>query len=100
MWSKGTQSLLYVRARYKNEGKLMAKITRSQRKRLDQFDAHNAKVRNEVNKTKERARRDKRMANVLRRGSLPYPPYVMSWLSRKLGKPSAMIIQEEVNTLL
>jgi hypothetical protein len=60
-----------------------------------------SRLRNGVLKTKERARRDERMAGIIKAaGRLPYPPSVMSWLSAKLDKPSRLITQEEVTRLL
>jgi hypothetical protein len=56
--------------------------------------------RNGILKSKERARRDQRMINILKKGKLPYAPPVMSWLSTKLNKPARLITQQEVSTLL
>jgi len=50
--------------------------------------------------TLERARRDARMVVAVRAGKLPYAPTVMSWLSRKLDKPSTKITSADVKTLL
>jgi hypothetical protein len=59
-----------------------------------------SRQRNGVRKTDERARRDRRMTELVRAGKLPYTPAVMSWLSSKLDKPSRLITQEEVDSLL
>jgi hypothetical protein len=60
-----------------------------------------SRQRNGVLKTKERVRRDQRMAGIIKgAGQLPYPPAVMSWLSAKLDKPSRLITQDEVTRLL
>lgn len=77
----------------------MAKITRAGRRRHMQIDATFAKTRNRKSKAKERARRDGRMTALVRGGSLPFPPHIMSWLSRKLGKPSSKIVQADLASL-
>lgn len=55
--------------------------------------------RNGILKTKERERRDGRLISALQAGKLPYTPTVMSWLSDKLGKPSRLVTQAEVDKL-
>jgi hypothetical protein len=55
---------------------------------------------NRLVKVKERARREARMLEKLRSGSLPYTPAVMSWMSRKLDKRSSSITPEDVQRLL
>lgn len=71
------------------------------RQRLDQrdSDARAQKSVNKVRKGEERARRDTRMTEVIKGGSLPYTPDVMSWLSRKLDKPSSKITPDDIATL-
>jgi hypothetical protein len=54
---------------------------------------------NGIRKKKERARRDMRMIEHLKKSKLPYIPVVMSWLSAQLDKPSRLITQEEVDRL-
>ena len=51
---------------------------------------------NKGQKDKERARRDARMLQTVRSGSLPYTPAVMSWLSTKLGKKASKIVAEDI----
>jgi hypothetical protein len=51
---------------------------------------------NGILKTKERARRKLRMIEIIKKGSLPYAPPVMSWLSGELDKPSRLITPEDV----
>ena len=52
-------------------------------------------------KRKERVNRDKRMTELVKAAKqLPYIPSVMSWLSTKLGKPSTLISQAEVDNLV
>jgi len=74
-----------------------ARRIRREQRQVDQFKSRN---RNDVVKTKERARRDTRMRAVLKKGKLPYTPPVMSCLSAHLGKPSRLITQAEVEQLL
>jgi hypothetical protein len=54
---------------------------------------------NGIRKKKERARRDLRMMDTIKKGKLPYIPVVMSWLSSQLDKPSRLITQAEVDQL-
>ena len=51
-------------------------------------------------KTKERARRDLRMAELVKKGKLPYTPPILSWLSVQLDKPGRLITQADVDRLL
>jgi hypothetical protein len=55
---------------------------------------------NGIVKEKERARRNARMLETIKKGKLPFTPPVMSWLSRELGKRSRLITQAEVDRLL
>ena len=72
------------------------RIRREQR----QVDMRESRRRNGVDKTKERARRDLRMLEIVKKGTLPYLPVVMSWLSTKLDKPSRLITAEDVRRLV
>lgn len=72
------------------------RIRREQR----QVDMKESRHRNGILKTKERARRDARMKEVVKKGNLPYTPPVLSWLSGKIGKPGRLITQEDVTQLL
>lgn len=72
------------------------RIRREQR----QADQVRSRRRNSPRKTKERARRDTRLLEMIRNGKLPYTPAVMSWLSAQLGKRSRQITQEDVDRLL
>ena len=60
------------------------RIRRDQR----QVDQAASRLRNGGVKVKERARRDARILDTVKKGKLPYLPHVMSWLSAKLDKPS------------
>ena len=72
------------------------RIRREQR----QVDMFASRLRNDVSKVKERARRDARMKEVLKKGKLPFTPPVLSWLSAQLGKPGRLITPEDVQGLL
>lgn len=63
------------------------------------MDAIETKQHNTIHKHKERARRDARMLGIVREGSLPYTPDVMSWLSRQLDKPAGKITAEDLARL-
>jgi len=67
---------------------------------MEQMDALQTKARNRIFKDRERDRRDARMVDVVRAGNLPYSPTVMSWLSRKLDKPSTRITSADVKAIL
>jgi hypothetical protein len=75
-------------------------LKRSVQQRHRQMDAAEARAKNRIVKTKERARRDARIIEKLRAGSLPYSPAIMSWLSRRLDKPARKITPDDVKTLL
>ena len=75
-------------------------MRRSVRKRYDQSDALETKARSRIVKGKERARRDARMVDKIKAGSLPYTPAVMSWLSRKLDKKASRITPQDVQSVL
>ncbi|MGL6074101.1 MAG: hypothetical protein ACRC8S_08070 [Fimbriiglobus sp.] len=69
----------------------------STRTRMDRIRA-NGKISRQENglvKRKERANRDKRMAEIIGKTKFPYAPSVMSYLSQKLGKPSTQITEAE-----
>src|SRR5258708_5958449 len=50
---------------------------------------------NGMRKMKEGIRRDKRMIDLVKKGTLPYTPAIMSWLSSQLDKPSSKIAQTD-----
>ena len=74
-----------------------ARRIRREQRRVDMADS---RYRNGIRKTKERARRDGRMLETIKKGRLPYAPAVMTWLSEKLGKRSSLLTQEDVNRLV
>lgn len=72
------------------------RIRREQRR----ADMAESRIVNGMVKRKERARRDLRMKEIIKKGKLPFTPPVMSWLSAQLNKPSKQITQGEVDRLL
>ena len=74
----------------------MRRVRRMQR----QLDMKTSRRTNGVVKKKDRARRDLRMATIVRAGKLPYIPSVMSWLSEQLDKKSSRITAADVDGLL
>lgn len=73
---------------------------RSALRRRRRSDAAETKARNCVGKAKERLRRNARMIEKLKAGSLPYTPTAMSWLSRELGKKASRITPDDVRTFV
>jgi hypothetical protein len=74
-----------------------ARRIRREQRRLDMAQSRHD---NGILKTKERVRRKGRLLEALKKGSLPYTPTVMSWLSKELDKPSRQITQADVQKLL
>lgn len=75
-------------------------LHRTHRRRADRIEAIETKLRNRSFKDPERDRRDARMEAAIKAGTLPYHPAVMSWLSRKLDKPSTKITPQDVKYVL
>jgi hypothetical protein len=72
------------------------------RKRLDMRIDDQA-VSRTVNghlKTKERARRQARMVELLKKGTFPYTSAVRSFLSVELGTPASRLTAEDVKSYL
>ena len=74
----------------------LRRIRRMQR----QVDMKTSRRKNGVFKKRERERRDTRMLGLLKAGTVPYIPSIMSWLSEKLDKKSTRITQADVDGLL
>ena len=72
------------------------RIRREQRR----YDMAESRRTNGMLKTKERARRDARMIEIVKKGSLPFIPSVMSWLSVKLDKPAKQIVAADVEMVI
>ena len=73
---------------------------RGDRRAQRQLDMKTSRRKNGVLKKKERGRRDARMLGLIKKGTVPYIPSVMSWLSERLDKPSTRITQADVDGLL
>lgn len=73
---------------------------RSALKRRRRTDAADTKARNRVQKVQERARRDARMLEKIKAGTLPFTSPVMSWLSATLGKRSSRITADDLKGLI
>jgi hypothetical protein len=65
-----------------------------------QVDMANSRLRNGALKVNERARRDARMLDTVKKGKLPFTPPVMSWLSVRMDKPSRLITQADIDELV
>lgn len=78
----------------------MKRSRRSDRLRYRQIQEARTRARNHPRKQRERARRDARLVERVRSGSLPYTPEVMSWLSVKLDKGASRITAEDVKNLI
>jgi hypothetical protein len=72
------------------------RIRREQRR----FDMALSRRTNSPRKVAERARRDARMVEAVKKGKLPYIPAIMSWLSVQLDKPARQITQQDVDHLI
>ena len=58
-----------------------------------------SRIENGHLKRKERANRDKKMADLIKTGPFPYIPSVQSWVSEKLGKPFTQVTEAEAKAL-
>jgi hypothetical protein len=74
-----------------------ARRIRREQRRVDMAESRHC---NGIRKAKERSRRDTRMAEIVKKGKIPYTPPVMSWLSSQLDKPSRLITQADIDGLL
>ena len=90
--------LAFCQISFAIEGSVMG--TRRVRRMQRQVDMKISRRKNGILKKKERARRDVRMLEILKKGQLPYIPSVMSWLSMQLDKKSTRITQADVDTML
>jgi len=64
------------------------------------FDMKLSRRENGTRKTKERARRQARMVEIIKKTEFPYTPSVMSWVSAQLDKPTRQIKKEDVERLV
>jgi len=65
-----------------------------------QVDQAASRLNNGIRKEGERARRAKRMKQLIKSGKPPYTPAVQSWLSTEIGKPARLITQEDVDAIM
>lgn len=72
------------------------RIRREQR----QVDMAESRHRNGIRKSKERERREVRMTALIKAGTFPYTPAIMSWISAQLDKPTRQITPQDVATLV
>lgn len=69
--------------------------------RMDRIRANGkiSRIENGHLKKKERANRDKKMIELIKKGKFPYIPSVMSWVSEQLGKPSTQVTEAEAKAI-
>ncbi|HJZ60308.1 MAG TPA: hypothetical protein VKE74_35520 [Gemmataceae bacterium] len=74
----------------------------STRRRMDRIRDNSAISRtvNGHRKRKERAKRDERIAALIKAGQFPYTPAIQSWISAKLGKPFTQVSEADVKALV
>jgi len=58
-----------------------------------------SRIENGHLKRKERSSRDKKMIELINKGTFPYIPSVICWCSVQLGKPSTQITEAEAKAL-
>lgn len=73
--------------------------------RRDRLDKRLARAtitrqKNSQRKTAERNRREQDMLDLLKKGTFPYTPAVMSWLSERLDKKAGRIEPADIETLV
>ena len=73
----------------------------STRLRMDQIrdDSAASRTVNGHLKRKERASRDKRMVELIKKGKFPYTPAIQSWISVQLDTPFTKVTEEQANAL-
>lgn len=76
-------------------------VRMSTARRMDRARAKGKVTRSENNirKTKERNNRDARMVELIKKGTFPYIPAVMSWLSVKLDKPASQLTEADAQSV-
>jgi len=74
----------------------MALDSRKRRKLQRQSDMRTSRIVNGHKKRKERSRRDIVMVDLVKKGTLPFTPAILSWLSARLGVPGRLITPEDV----
>ncbi len=56
--------------------------------------------KNSQKKSQENARRDEQIKELLKKGSYPYTPGILSWASQKLNKKASEITEQELQSLI
>ena len=74
----------------------MALDSRKRRLARRRSDMQQSRIENGHRKRDERNRRDATMKSLIQKGSLPYTPTILSWLSVQLNKPGRLITAEDV----
>ena len=69
--------------------------------RMDRIRANGkiSRIENGHLKRKERANRDKKMVELIKKGTYPYIPSVQTWVSERLGKPFTQVSEAEAKEL-
>ena len=69
--------------------------------RMDRARANGkiSRIENGTLKRKERAKRDAKMVELLKKGKFPYIPSMQTWVSEKLGKPFTQVTEAEAMEL-
>ena len=78
----------------------MALDSRKRRKEMRQRDMRQSRIENGHKKRGERTRRDANMKELIQKGTLPYTPAILSWISAKLNKPGRLITPDDVKKLV
>ena len=73
--------------------------------RRDRLDGRLARAdmmrrKNSLRKAAERRRREQDMLELIQKGTYPYTPNVMSWLSERLDKKASRIEASEIEALV
>lgn len=69
--------------------------------RMDRARANGRVTRgvNSIRKRKGRTAKEKRMKALIAKGTFPFTPSIMSWVSEQLGKPFTQISADEAKAL-
>ncbi len=70
--------------------------------RMDRARANGkiSRIENGTLKRRERANRDAKMIELLKKGTFPYIPSIQTWVSEKLGKPFTQVTEAEAKELV
>jgi len=58
-----------------------------------------SRIENGTLKRRERANRDAKMVELLKKGTFPYIPSIQTWVSEKIGKPFTQVTEAEAQEL-